>query len=392
MRLSKPSAWATSLLAAAAAATVVILPAARPARADHTPEHATQAARPPVDKAMLDKMLAGWPERPRLGAAQMIAKYGLPQEATADRLVWHDAGPFKRICLTKQETPHDFPLPHMDYLEHTIAYRVPAGKAEAIIDFDGSTTIDRTAGEMSAKCDLEGHNVLTLNLANDIATGKKTVAEARKAFGEAVGADVRGEHPPIVEKLLFDPAKSTQAAAYADEPVIPGSPRRAPTAQPGEARPAAAGDRMTDGEILATVNAIDLNEVLAASEAEKKQLSPDVLAYAKMLHMAHGKHMEETMMLGQKANAPLADTAMVDALKVKGAGELAALVPIDGEQFATAYLAAMVKGHTEALETIDGKLMKAANSDAVKQHLTATRAAVAEHLEKAKTLQAAQKR
>ncbi len=33
---------------------------------------------------------------------------------------------------------------------------------------------------MSARCDLEGHNILTLNLAHDIVTGKKTAEEARK--------------------------------------------------------------------------------------------------------------------------------------------------------------------------------------------------------------------
>jgi len=46
-----------------------------------------------------------------------------------------------------------------------------------------------------------------------------------------------------------------------------------------------------------------------------------------------------------------------------------------------------VKGHTEVLGMIDGQLLKAAKNDALKQHLTASRAHVAEHLEKAKSLQ-----
>ena len=48
------------------------------------------------------------------------SKYGAPQEATAERLIWHRMGPFERITVTKSEDHHDFPLPHMDYIEHTI--------------------------------------------------------------------------------------------------------------------------------------------------------------------------------------------------------------------------------------------------------------------------------
>ncbi len=45
---------------------------------------------------------------------------------------------------------------------------------------------------MSAGCDLEGHNILTLNLANDIVMGKKSADEARKAFGQNVVDDALG--------------------------------------------------------------------------------------------------------------------------------------------------------------------------------------------------------
>ncbi len=38
-------------------------------------------------------------------------------------------------------------------------------------------TINKTAGEMSARCDLEGHNVLTLNLARDIINEPKPLRQ-----------------------------------------------------------------------------------------------------------------------------------------------------------------------------------------------------------------------
>jgi putative membrane protein len=73
---------------------------------------------------------------------------------------------------------------------------------------------------------------------------------------------------------------------------------------------------------------------------------------------------------------------------VKGAGELAMLVPLTGDTFAAAYLAAMIKGHTEVLDMIDNQLLKRAAHEAVKAHLTDTRASVAKHLAAAKQLRA----
>ncbi len=142
--------------------------------------------------------LTGWPERPTLAVKEMTAKYGAPLEVSSEAMIWHNAGPYKRIMVTKKEIPHDFPAPHMDFLEHTISYNVPIDKIDDLVAYDASMTINKTQGEMSARCDLEGHNILTLNLAVDIINGTKTVDQARKAFGENVIADFGGKHPPLV--------------------------------------------------------------------------------------------------------------------------------------------------------------------------------------------------
>jgi hypothetical protein len=126
-----------------------------------------------IDGDTLNKLIADFPPWPRVAALQMRAQYGVPQEATSEQLIWHNAGPFKRITATRAEHHHDFPFPHMDYLEHTIEYCLPVEKAAALSAYDSSLTFDRTRGEMSARCDLEGHNILTLNLAHDIVTGDK---------------------------------------------------------------------------------------------------------------------------------------------------------------------------------------------------------------------------
>ncbi len=329
-----------------------------------------------VERSTVDRIIAVWANRPRLGAVEMMTKYGPPQEATSERLVWHNVGPYERITVMNLETPHDFPMPHVDFMEHTIAYNVPQDKVGDLIAFDASSTINRTVGELSARCDLEGHNILTLNLDNDIVNGKKTVAQARQSFGENVQQDVMGKHPAYVEALQFKP-DSGMAAAFSDKPVVPGSPLRA-----AEASSKASGD----AEILASVVAVDLNEIGAAAQAETKKLSQPVMDYARMLHRDHGMNLGQTLKLGQQISLTPVITSKVEDLQNKGAGELAGLVPLDGDRFERAYVDAMVKGHTEVLGMLDGDLKTASNA-ALKTHLTATRAAVADHLAKAQALQ-----
>ncbi|MBA3386328.1 MAG: DUF4142 domain-containing protein [Chthoniobacterales bacterium] len=373
LRAATASALALSFLPAHAAQTD---------KSDKKQASTTVAA---SDSSAMEKMIADWPNRPKLAAREMMGKYGAPAEITSERIIWKNPGAYKRIMVTREEIPHDFPKPHMDFLEHTIDYNVPQDKVADLIAFDASSTINRTAGELSARCDLEGHNVLTLNLDRDIIEGKKTVAEARKAFGDNVVQDVMGTHPAYVEELQFKPSEKS-SARFSDQPVIPGSPKRA--GEDGVEK----GKTTGDAEVLAFVIAVDDNEILAAAEATKKKPSSAVLDYAKMMHQEHGKNEADTMELGQKISVTPIDTEAVDKLRVKGAGELAALIPLKGDEFEAAYVAAMVKGHTEVLEMIDSKLLKAAENEAVKKHLNETRSAVAQHLEMGKKLQASMQR
>lgn len=358
---------------------------------------AAAAAKAPAassDRTAIDKLIADWPERPRLGAEQMLAKYGIPQESTTEKLIWHKQGPYKRITVTKSEDHHDFPLPHMDYMEHTIDYKVPAEKADELMKFDGSVTFDKTRGEMSARCDLEGHNILTLNIAHDIVTGKKSAEEARVAFGKNVEDDMGGKYPPYTTGLQFEP---TGAPKDSDKPSMPGAPKRAVKSD-GDADPevkdGAASSTKTSGdaEILSILLAVDTNEIVAAMEAGKKKLSEPVAEYAKMIHTQHGKHAGDTMKLGQKIDITPMDTEKTDALRIKGAGELAKIVPLDGEEFGAKYMEAMVAGHTEVLAMIDGELLKTAENEVLKKHLTETREHIAMHLEEGKKIQAGMKK
>jgi hypothetical protein len=152
-----------------------------------------------------DLSLASWPGESREAAQLVIDRYGAPDEVTETMLTWHRPGPWKRIVATRTFYPHNFPAPHIDAVESVIDYRVPPDKVQALVEFDGSVVVERTAGELSARCHDEQANFLALNLAHDIVTDKKTVQEARDYYAKEFADYRRGKPTPYMEKLRFTP-------------------------------------------------------------------------------------------------------------------------------------------------------------------------------------------
>ena len=145
-----------------------------------------------------------WPRESREAAQLVIDKYGEPDEATDSQLVWRRCGEWKRIVATKAFYQHDFPAPHQDSVESFIDYRVPPEKFSDLAAFDGSVMIERTAGEVSARCHDEEANRLALNLMHDIVTGAKTVEEARGYYAKEFLDYRRGKPTPYMAKLHFE--------------------------------------------------------------------------------------------------------------------------------------------------------------------------------------------
>lgn len=169
-------------------------------------------------KQSVIQIISNWEKTPRFAAHMAMQKYGPPAEATPTHLVWFDNGPWKRTVISNAPTNHDFPLPHQDVMEQTIAYQVPPDKFDELAAYDGSVYVDRTRGEMSARCDLEPANFIALNLAHDIITGKRSVEEAREQYADLVIKKMTTkEAVPYAEKLAFEPPKS---AGFSDKTTI----------------------------------------------------------------------------------------------------------------------------------------------------------------------------
>lgn len=157
-----------------------------------------------IDQTTVDEITSDWPEKPSDLADTMVQEYGMPDEVTTERFYWHDAGVWKRIQLYRDGTPHNFPKSHEDHLRQTIDYPIDPDDARDLLAFDGSNVLWRTRGELSADCHKEPMNLLTINLANDIVTGEKSVAAARQEFAETAITYQMGMEPAYTQGLQFD--------------------------------------------------------------------------------------------------------------------------------------------------------------------------------------------
>lgn len=157
-----------------------------------------------MNPAQVQKMVQGWPKASREAIVYLTEKYGSPAAVTADMAVWGKAGPWKRSAVYRIEVPHQFPMTHTDVMQQWLDYKAPLSKYDELAMFDGSVVLERTSGEMSARCDKEGANFLAVNLANEVATGKRSVEDARKKYGEQIMAMKAKRSAPYTEKVMFN--------------------------------------------------------------------------------------------------------------------------------------------------------------------------------------------
>lgn len=155
------------------------------------------------------EVIEEWPEQSREAAQLVVDTYGEPHEATESLLIWNGVGPWKRVLASKTYHDHHFPIPHIDSVESVIDYSVPAEKVTPLAEFDGSVVVERTAGEVSARCHDEQANNLALNLMYDIVTGRRGVADAREYYAHEFLNVRRGEPTPYMDELRFSPGTDT---------------------------------------------------------------------------------------------------------------------------------------------------------------------------------------
>lgn len=152
---------------------------------------------------MMETTLRSWPRASQMAARAMMEKYGQPAEMTESMMVWNATGQWKRTVVYKEEARHLFPGPHTDVMQQFVNYKVPPDMVDELARFDGSVVVNRTNGELSARCDQEAANILALNLAHKNITDHLSVDEARRMYGEQIMALKAGRPAPLTERLMF---------------------------------------------------------------------------------------------------------------------------------------------------------------------------------------------
>ena len=150
-------------------------------------------------------VIKDWPEDSRTVTAALITKYGPADEVTPTLVTWHNRGPWKKIVASKEATPHNFPFPHGDIVENFTEYKVSPDDFSKLAHFDGSVTVSRTRGLLSARCHDEEANHLAVNLAHDIIMGKATVTQARQTYVDTMLAFREQKPTPYMNQLQFKP-------------------------------------------------------------------------------------------------------------------------------------------------------------------------------------------
>ncbi len=168
-----------------------------------------------MNKAQVMKMTSAWPKASQDAIAFMTNKYGAPAAMMSDMVIWGRTGPWKRTIVYKVEHPHAFPGPHTDVMQQWIDYKVSPSMHDKLAMYDGSVVVERTAGEISARCDKEGANFLALNLADEIVNGKRSVEDARTMYGEQVMLMKAMKPAPYMAKLLFHTMTGTEDPDHA---------------------------------------------------------------------------------------------------------------------------------------------------------------------------------
>jgi hypothetical protein len=71
---------------------------------------------------------------------------------------------------------------------------VPPDKYDELAEHDDRVIAARTRGELAARCDMEEANSLAVNRAHEIATGVRSLREARQFYAEAMRDNTHMEY------------------------------------------------------------------------------------------------------------------------------------------------------------------------------------------------------
>jgi len=137
-----------------------------------------------------------WPERTRSAVERMTDLYGPPSALAPGMATWRDRGPWKRITV-RADSP-------AAPIEQTVGYLLPRKSFEIVRDFRHGVRVDLDENELSAASGDESVNRLALNLAVEIADGKRTPEDAKSFYDRTIKLAAAGRSSPYMTDLQFE--------------------------------------------------------------------------------------------------------------------------------------------------------------------------------------------
>lgn len=144
-----------------------------------------------------ETIVADWPEPSRQTVLAMIETYGQPDLRDANSVAWLGLYRARKTAVHRSNSADGM-------IEQTVYYRVPAEKVAEVTSFDPRITVDRRASEMTVRSESVRTNFLALNLAHEVASGFKTVEEARAFRDRQIQLAEAGKSSRYRDRLIFE--------------------------------------------------------------------------------------------------------------------------------------------------------------------------------------------
>lgn len=146
------------------------------------------------------------------------------------------------------------------------------------------------------------------------------------------------------------------------------------------------GATLSDANVLAMLDTINLGEIDAAQLAQQKASSEPVKIYAARMLNEHSTMMQDTRQLGERIHVRPDPPALASTIGTAHRKAMEKLRTLSGHEFDHAYLKYQIKMHEQAIDLVRDTAASV-DSPLLRQHLSKARPDLDSHLSEARTVE-----
>ncbi len=151
--------------------------------------------------AAVSALIAEWPAPSRLTAWNLLEKYGPPDSALSQDLIWRRRGDWERVEVHRDENPRW----RAGIVENVVRYEVPVGSWRDLFMLQLGVSYEPIGQMLSAASASEQTNTLALNVAVDVIQRRRDVMGARQFYMKTLDLARSGKSSDYTQGLLFRP-------------------------------------------------------------------------------------------------------------------------------------------------------------------------------------------